>query len=131
MNPSTESEAQTLPVFVLVVAHDDKAERAFTTFCNSEDFTVTSARAQRDALQLLRQHKPDVLILDSELANDEALALLSAVRRDPGFLGLVLFASSKRGSTAKLIPDEILRVIRRAMRMRRRARGAVPNGLGP
>ena len=76
----SDSHSRLVGVRVLVV--DDDADTRYVTrrALQSEGATVTEAESARDALQLLQQERPDVLVSDLSMPGEDGYWLIAAVR---------------------------------------------------
>jgi DNA-binding response OmpR family regulator len=66
----------------LVVDDDPKTVELITLYMEREGFTVVSAYDGRRALELARQHRPDLIVLDLMLPHVDGLDITRILRRD-------------------------------------------------
>ena len=82
-------------------------------------YAVDEAPSGRDGLKALGQRRYDLLILDSELPDEDGWDVLKAVRRDPSLkdLKVVVFMAGK-GETGKLVLVPVDAELRRPFTLR-------------
>jgi DNA-binding response OmpR family regulator len=67
-------------IFVLIVEDTDDARTLLATLCTLHGAQVTAASSQAQALELLKQVNPNVLLVDMTLPDGDGFSLLGAVR---------------------------------------------------
>jgi PleD family two-component response regulator len=94
---------------VLVVHSDDSALRALSSVLEPRGYIVLPARTAADALILAREHQPDAILLDAEVAGPDDYGLCRELRADPGIFDVTPILLTT--------PDPITREsLRRALR---------------
>jgi PAS domain S-box-containing protein len=88
----------------LVVLADDNADmRDYVRRLLEPRFTVMSARDGEEALDLIRKHKPDLLLTDVMMPHLDGFGLLRAVREDPKIASLpVILLSARAGEESRV-----------------------------
>jgi two-component system CheB/CheR fusion protein len=66
----------------------------------SIDFEVVTAEDGEQALDLLRSHRPDVIVTDLSLPGIDGFELMARVRADPSFPGIPIICLSGYGGHA-------------------------------
>jgi len=68
----------------ILVVDDDESILSFLVFClKSEGFQVLSAKSAEDALSVLKNKTPDLVLLDIMLPMMDGFALCKLLRREP------------------------------------------------
>lgn len=67
-------------VRVLVVDDDAEARRLARTVLEIDGASITEAESAPDALRVLRQERPDVLVTDLSMPGEDGYWLIAAVR---------------------------------------------------
>jgi PAS domain S-box-containing protein len=86
--PQTDQEALLSGVHALVVEDDPDGCELLETVLKSFGAKVTTAGTARDAYTALCAERPDVLVSDIGLPDEDGLALIRRVRETEGFAGL-------------------------------------------
>ncbi len=82
----------------IVLADDDEDLRAVYGPClRSAGHTVREATGGFEALELVREHRPDLLILDVWMPKCNGFEVLEALRHDPASNGLKVLMLSNLG----------------------------------
>lgn len=68
---------------VLVVDDDDDTVETMREILSEEGHSVLCAKNGREALELARQARPDLVLLDLNMPEMDGRAFLDALRRDP------------------------------------------------
>ncbi len=90
--PAGREVAAPAPMKILVIedaATELKLARLVLTFAGHD---VNAARAAEQALEAIRQDRPDVILLDLELPGVNGLELARALKRDPETAGILIVA---------------------------------------
>jgi DNA-binding response OmpR family regulator len=98
-NPSEKSKtgARTLPV-ILAVDDDPAVLRIIESQLSRHDYIVKTAASGEDALRLLRQITPAVLILDVMMNGISGYDLCHVVKRDPRLQEIPVIFLTSRGT---------------------------------
>ncbi len=83
---------------ILLVEDDPGIVSGLTEFLRSEDFEVESASGQSEALELIRNDRFDLLLLDVSLRDGNGFAICSAVKGQSDTPVIFLTASGDEGS---------------------------------
>jgi DNA-binding response OmpR family regulator len=84
----------------IVLADDDEDLRAIYGPClRSAGHTVLEAGGGAEALRLVREHRPDLLILDVWMPRCNGFEVLEALRHDPASTGLKILMLSSLGDS--------------------------------
>src|SRR5438046_1129848 len=94
-----ESTAMTKAVVLVAEDHPDTRE-LFALMLAHEGFDVKQAENGREALELLEQARPDVLLVDLMMPEMDGIELIRRVRRMPEFEGLPIVATTALTGTA-------------------------------
>lgn len=86
---------------VLIVDDDVKLVELLKTYFSKEDFLVHTAYNGPDALQLVRQHKPDIMILDLMLPGLDGGEVCQRIRRDNDIP--IIMLTAKDGEDDRLL----------------------------
>jgi DNA-binding response OmpR family regulator len=82
----------------IVLADDDEDLRSvYVPFLRSAGHTVREASGGSDALELVREHRPELLILDVWMPGFNGFEVLEALRHDPASSGLKVLMLSNIG----------------------------------
>ena len=80
---------------VLLIDDDPTTRNIVSHFLRKEDFVVIKASGGSDGLEMARNDRPDLLIVNAAVPGVNGLELLSLLEREPGTRGLpVLLLSS-------------------------------------
>jgi CheY-like chemotaxis protein len=121
-----EPESQRLKI--LVVEDYQDARELYVEFFRTQGFEAIGARDGPEALRFLREHRPDVVVLDVALPRMNGYAVLQKIRADKELGDTpVLMVSASVGDeyvmqarsaganvalTKPILPDELLEAIR-------------------
>lgn len=75
---------QEQPKHILLV-EDDDTNRKLVRIVLGDGYRISEAASVEQALALLQQEKPDLLLLDIRLGDGSGLDVIRAVRADPAF----------------------------------------------
>ena len=82
----------------IVLADDDEDLRAvYAPFLRSAGHTVWEASGGNDALELVREHRPGLLILDVWMPRVNGFEVLETLRHDPASTGMKVLMLSNLG----------------------------------
>jgi CheY-like chemotaxis protein len=110
---------------VLLAEDDATMVSLLKTLLKMEGFDAVSLYADADVAAALRKEKPDILLMDVNLANQNGLNILDEIRKDEDVNGIPVIMSS--GSNLKeecithgangfllkpYMPDELIKIIR-------------------
>ncbi len=91
------SSALAAPRHALLVEDDANESELLAGFLRLSGFQVDTAADGRDALDFLSEHEqPDVVLLDMQMPRCDGPATISAIRENPQYSGLRVFAVSGR-----------------------------------
>lgn len=86
------------PVRVLVVDDSVTVRKVTSRLLSRQGYEVTSARDGVEAMTLLSEHKPDIMLLDIEMPRMDGFEVASAVRNDPEHQDLpIIMITSRTG----------------------------------
>jgi signal transduction histidine kinase/CheY-like chemotaxis protein len=108
---------QEVPGKTVLIADDEpEALRLFRRMLDSSgrNYRVLRARDGEKALHMLRQHRPDVLLLDLVMPNMDGFELLEVKRRDPALRDIPTIILSARDPAGQPIVSNALTVTRKA-----------------
>lgn len=69
----------------ILLVEDDDTNRKLVRIVLGDGYRISEAASVEQALELLRQEKPDLLLLDIRLGDGSGLDVIRAVRADPAF----------------------------------------------
>lgn len=69
----------------ILLVEDDDTNRKLVRIVLGRGYRISEAASVEQALDLLQQEKPDLLLLDIRLGNGNGLDVIRAVRADPAF----------------------------------------------
>lgn len=85
---------------VLAVDDDSQVLRAVRRVLEGAGFTVTTAQSGRDALEIVRQERPDVIVLDIIMPEMDGVEVCRRLRADPFLARIpILFLTAKNRPT--------------------------------
>ncbi len=87
-SPLAVAENDGLDLPTLVVAEDNEALRAFVVKHLASSFRVIEAGDGAQALRLIRQHQPDVVLSDLMMPELDGLELCAALKADPALVNI-------------------------------------------
>ncbi len=86
--------------YVLVVDDDAKAVKIVTSYFSDEPVDVGSAQGGREALELIRAHRPDLVILDLMMPDVSGFDVLAQLRASPSTADLPVVVLTAKELTA-------------------------------
>jgi len=91
----TEARGATSPIRTLLVADDDPGmSRFLAKQCSKMGFEVQTAKNGLEALIMIRQHRPDVLIIDINMPDVDGLTVCTRMLQwHNGFTGVIVIAA--------------------------------------
>ncbi len=87
-----DCEAAAAAPLVLVVDDDDDIRAALTVALDTEGYTVVCAMHGAEALERLRECRPDLIILDQMMPVMDGPAFIEAKKRDPSISRIPVLA---------------------------------------
>ena len=106
LSPSESNNVRHVPTGVrprVLVADDNADMRDYIARILGNDYDLVIARDGNQALELLRQNPPDLLLTDIMMPGLDGLGLLRAVRSDPATAALpVIFVSARAGNEMRV-----------------------------
>lgn len=95
--PGTEKRAG--QPMVLVVDDDDSIRHMLVTVMTHDDYNVVEAASGTAALDLLRAHRPDLVLLDAMLPEVHGFEICSTIKQSPAFANtkVVMVSAVYRG----------------------------------
>jgi signal transduction histidine kinase len=88
---------------ILIVDDDVVIIKLYEAILKKQGFDLDIAYNGAEMMQRVREHKPDVIVLDVILPDDSGLDLCAAIKRDPQYLGVkVLLVSGMEISPAQV-----------------------------
>ena len=122
-------------VKVLVVEDYDDARELYAEFLRFRGFEVLEARDGEQALAMVREHSPDVVVLDIALPKLDGFSVLRALRQDPrtaktmvltmsasvgpDYVDQALASGATRVVVKPCLPDELVEAIQALVEARR------------
>ena len=93
----------------IVVIEDDGDLLSLLKYnLEKEGFSVAGLRTGRGAMELCRQTRPDLVLLDIMLPDSDGLEICKAIRRDPGLaLVPVIFLTARASETDRIVGLEL------------------------
>ncbi len=88
---------------ILVVEDEQQIAELLRYNLAKEGYEVLVAHKGREALRLLRRHKPDLVLLDLMLPDLDGLEVCRQIRRDPATEGLSIVMLTARGEEADIV----------------------------
>lgn len=85
---------------VCIVDDDDSIRDIYTTKFRREGFAVVSAKDGEEALQIIRQERPDVILLDIQMPVLDGIGVLKVLKGDPGLAKIPIVVLSNIDSEA-------------------------------
>jgi len=86
-----ESSARTEPLTILLVDDEELLVKSCSRLLEQEGYQVVTAYRGRDALELARRHRPDIVLADLMLPDMDGMELLREVRQlDPQTLVIMI-----------------------------------------
>ncbi len=82
-NTSIMEYVKTLPARILIVGSDPNSTILLQTMLETAKFTINTAQDGKDAQLLARKYKPDVIILDSDLLDNNSIEVCREFRQEP------------------------------------------------
>ncbi|WP_419533846.1 Hpt domain-containing protein [Endozoicomonas sp.] len=93
-----ELDSSDQAVKVLVVDDSVTVRKVTSRLLTRQGYEVTSARDGVEAMTMLSEHKPDIMLLDIEMPRMDGFEVASAVRNDPELQGLpIIMITSRTG----------------------------------
>lgn len=101
--PQANLQAHVLPT--MLILDDDPSVLEFITELFREDANIVTGMSAAQAVELIRQHKPDLVLLDNMMPGGASgLSVLESLQTMPEFEGLPVIMISASGR-----PDEVMR----------------------
>jgi CheY-like chemotaxis protein len=91
---------------ILLVDDTDFYRRAYVSKLSTEGYRVTAASNGVEALKVLSQDKPDLILLDLIMPVMDGFKVLQALQADPNFKEIPVVVFSAKGAT-----DEISKAV--------------------
>lgn len=73
------------PKTILLVEDDDTNRKLVRVILGSKRYRIREAKSAEQALEMLRDAKPDLLLLDIRLGEGSGLDVIRAIRADPAY----------------------------------------------
>lgn len=73
------------PKTILLVEDDDTNRKLIRIILRGKSYRIQEAGSAEQALEMLRDAKPDLLLLDIRLGESSGLDVIRAIRADPAF----------------------------------------------
>jgi signal transduction histidine kinase len=88
---------------VVLLVDDNSDMRSYITHILEDDYEVLTAQDGRDALQKIREHRPNLVLSDIMMPNLDGYGLLEHIRADANLESLpVILVSARAGDEAKV-----------------------------
>ena len=99
---------------VLIVDDDPDALQLFGRMLavSNDEYHTLLARDGREAMRILHEHRPDVMLLDLIMPNMDGFQVLDAVRRDPGLRDIPVILISARDPAGQPIATSAVAITR-------------------
>jgi CheY-like chemotaxis protein len=73
----------------ILLVDDSRVTREVTKICLiAKDVTLLDARNGEEALKLIREHKPDIVVADMQMPKLDGIALCAAIKGDPALAAI-------------------------------------------
>jgi CheY-like chemotaxis protein len=97
--------ARTVPappaVTTVLIADDESAMRLLVnTTIESDSYQVVEAEDGDEAWELIKQHKPSLVLLDIQMPGRSGLEILASIKSDPGLSGVRVILMTARALDA-------------------------------
>lgn len=89
--------------YILAVDDDPEVLGTLTRALTSEGYEVGRATSGQEALKLLAERRPDLVILDIIMPGMDGLAVCRAIRADPAYNDLTILFLTARGQTDDVV----------------------------
>ena len=116
---------------ILIAEDDPSTVEMLTILLDLEGYEVVTTSYAKEVLTLLEKERPDVLLMDFHLGQDDGMGVLRAIRRNPEIAGvpIVVVSGMERGWEAEkagadiflMKPfgiDQLVETLRQAMAQR-------------
>ncbi|HEX2543494.1 MAG TPA: response regulator [Ramlibacter sp.] len=90
---------------ILIVEDNDKNMKLFRDILQFAGYTTVEAVTGAEGLAAAKAHRPDLILMDIQLPDTDGVAVLQAVRAEPGLTMPVLAVS------ASVMPDDQQRIV--------------------
>lgn len=115
---------------ILVVDDEEQVRELLTLYFRKNDYEVTTAATSADTLRSVQEKKPDLIVLDIGLDEEDGLRVLATLKRSHpeikvimltgmGFVEDLLQEAQQKGAdgyVSKVLPlDELLTTVRRVL----------------
>jgi two-component system cell cycle response regulator DivK len=90
---------------VLIAEDNELSERVFREWLNSRGYMTLRARDGREALDLVRQHRPGLIVMDADLPVISGLEVARAVKQDAELKSIPIIGITAYGTRSEV--DEI------------------------
>lgn len=90
----------------ILLVEDDDTNRKLVRIVLGDGYRISEAASVEQALDLLQQEKPDLLLLDIRLGDGSGLDVIRAVRADPAFdqvPALAITAQAMKGDESRFL----------------------------
>lgn len=88
---------------VLLVENEERIRTLMKLYLENNDYTVIEAKDGIEALQLVEQYKPDVVVLDILMPNITGIEVCITLRKDPIYQQLPIIFLSSLNEKASII----------------------------
>jgi DNA-binding response OmpR family regulator len=93
---------------ILLIEDDSDLFALLKYNLEKEGFTLTGSQTGRNALELTREVRPDLILLDIMLPDHDGLEICKAVRKDPDLAGTpIIFLTARAGETDRIVGLEL------------------------
>lgn len=90
---------------ILIVEDNDKNMKLFRDVLQYAGYRTIEAMTGAEGLAAAKEHRPDLILMDIQLPDTDGVAVLQAVRAEPGLTMPVLAVS------ASVMPDDQQRIV--------------------
>jgi CheY-like chemotaxis protein len=97
---------------VLVVDDDEDTVETMRDILSEEGHVVVCARNGREALELTRRIRPDLVLLDLNMPEMDGRAFLSAIRRDPSLSHIRVVVLSGAADATNVPAESVTKPLR-------------------
>ena len=93
---------------ILLIEDDSDLFALLKYNLEKEGFTLTGQQTGRGALELCRQVRPDLILLDIMLPDSDGLDICKGIRKDPDLAGVpVIFLTARAAETDRIVGLEL------------------------
>lgn len=87
---------------VLIAEDNEHSERVFREWLNSRGYLTLSARDGREALDLVRQHRPGLIVMDADLPIMSGLEVARTMKQDKSLRSIPIIGITTYGTRSEV-----------------------------